>query len=59
MNRFIYRIYGPLVVLVDALLLIDIATDLMNKYKDRKAEKKAIVSDSVVEKEPTPVTEGE
>ena len=44
MNKFIGKIYGPLVVMVDALLLIDIVTDLVKKYKDRKAQKLATVS---------------
>lgn len=44
MNKIIGRIWGPIVFLVDALLLIDIATDLVKKYKDRKAKKQTIVS---------------
>ncbi len=39
MNKFLGRIYGPLVVLVDLALLIDIVSDLIQKRKDRKAEK--------------------
>ena len=38
MNRYITRIWAPIAVLVDALLIIDIATDLVKKYKDRKAQ---------------------
>ena len=54
MNKIIGRIWGPIVFLVDALLLIDIATDLVKKYKDRKAKKQTIVSDNT-EEEPAPV----
>ena len=39
MNKFLGRIYGPLVVLVDLALLIDIVFDLIQKRKDRKAQK--------------------
>ena len=39
MNKFLGRIYGPLVVLVDLALLIDIVSDLIQKRKDRKAQK--------------------
>ncbi len=39
MNNFLGRIYGPLVVLVDLVLLIDIVSDLIQKRKDRKAQK--------------------
>ena len=53
MNKIIGRIWGPIVFLVDALLLIDIATDLVKKYKDRKAKKQTIVSDNT-EEEPAP-----
>ena len=53
MNKIIGRIWGPIVFLVDALLLIDIATDLVKKYKDRKAKKQTIVSANT-EEEPAP-----
>lgn len=53
MNKIIGRIWGPIVFLVDALLLIDIATDLVRKYKDRKAKKQTIVSANT-EEEPAP-----
>ena len=53
MNKIIGRIWGPIVFLVDALLLIDIATDLVKKYKDRKAKKQTIVSTNT-EEEPEP-----
>lgn len=39
MNRIITRIWGPLVVLTETCLLVDIATDLYKKYKDWKAKK--------------------
>ncbi len=39
MNKFLGRIYGPLVVLVDVALLIDIISDLVMKRKAKKAEK--------------------
>ena len=50
MNNFLGRIYGPLVVLVDIVLLIDICSDLWKKLKDRKAEKN---NSEVIEKEET------
>lgn len=53
MSKIIGRIWGPIVFLVDALLLIDIATDLVKKYKDRKAKKQTIVSANT-EEEPAP-----
>lgn len=39
MNKFISKVWGPVALLVDALLIIDIATDLVKKYKERKAQK--------------------
>ena len=39
MNKFLGKIYGPLVVLVDIALLIDICSDLLKRHKDRKAQK--------------------
>ncbi len=39
MNKILGNIYGPLVVLVDVVLLIDIVSDLIQKRKARKAEK--------------------
>lgn len=50
MNKFLGRIYGPLVVLVDLALLIDIVSDLIQKRKDRKAEKN---NSEVIDKEET------
>lgn len=40
-------------IAVDVLLLIDIATDLVKKYKERRTT----VSDPEVKEEPAPVTE--
>ena len=48
MNKLIAKVWGPVALLVDALLIIDIATDLIKKYKDRKAQKK----NSATEEEP-------
>lgn len=48
MNKFISKVWGPVALLVDALLVIDIATDLIKKYKDRKAQK----NNSATEEEP-------
>ena len=57
MNKFLGRIYGPLVVLVDLALLIDIVSDLIQKRKDRKAEKN---NPEVIEEEaPQPAMETE
>lgn len=39
MNKFLGKIYGPLVVLVDVVLLIDIISDLAQKRRAKKAEK--------------------
>lgn len=50
MNKILGMIYGPLVVLVDVVLLIDIVSDLIQKHKDRKAEKN---NSEVIEKEET------
>lgn len=58
MNKFLGRIYGPLVVLVDIALLIDICSDLWRKHKDRKAEKNNTeVIDEEETTEPEPVME--
>ena len=48
MNKTLGKVYGPLVVLVDLALLIDIATDLIDKWKNRKAKKN---NSKVIEKE--------
>ena len=46
MNRIITRIWGPLVVLTETCLLVDIATDLYKKYQDWKAKKNTNASPS-------------
>ena len=58
MNKFLGKIYGPLVVLVDLTLLIDIVSDLIQKRKARKAEKNNTeVIDEEETAEPEPVME--
>ena len=58
MNKILGKIYGPLVVLVDAVLLIDIVSDLIQKRKARKAEKNNTeVIDEEETAEPEPVME--
>ena len=39
MNKILGRIYGPQVVLVDVVFLIDTVSDLVQKRKVRKEEK--------------------
>lgn len=60
MNNYLGRIYGPLVVLVEVALLIDIISDLVQKRKAKKAEK---AETEVIEEEettaPEPVMETE
>ena len=50
MNKILGKIYGPLVVLVDLALLINIASDLWKKHKERKAQKN---NTEVIEEEET------
>ena len=58
MNKILGKIYGPLVVLVDVVLLIDIVSDLIQKRKARKAEKNIPeVVDEEETAEPEPVME--
>ena len=58
MNKILEKIYGPLVVLVDVVLLIDIVSDLIQKRKARKAEKNNTeVIDEEETTEPEPVME--
>lgn len=58
MNKVLGKIYGPLVVLVDVVLLIDIVSDLIQKRKARKAEKNNTeVIDEEETAEPEPVME--
>ena len=54
MNKFLGKIYGPLVVLVDVVLLIDIVSDLIQKRKAKKAEKN---NTEVIEEEETTAPE--
>ena len=58
MNKILGKIYGPLVVLVDVVLLIDIVSDLIQKRKARTAEKNNTeVIDEEETTEPEPVME--
>ena len=58
MNKILGKIYRPLVVLVDVVLLIDIVSDLIQKRKARKAEKNNTeVIDEEETTEPEPVME--
>ena len=57
MNKFLGRIYGPLVVLVDVVLLIDIVSDLVQKRKAKKAEKNN--TEVIEEEDPQPAMETE
>lgn len=57
MNRFLGKIYGPLVVLVDVALLIDIISDLVQKRKEKKAEKNN--TEVIEEEDPQPAMETE
>ena len=58
MNKILGKIYGPLVVLVDVVLLIDIVSDLWKKHKERKAQKNNTeVIDEEETTEPEPVME--
>ena len=58
MNKILGKIYGPLVVLVDVVLLIDIVSDLIQKRKAKKAEKNNTeVIDEEETAEPEPVME--
>ena len=53
MNKFLGKIYGPLVVLVDIALLVDICSDLLKRHKEKKAQKNIEVID---EEDPQPET---
>ena len=57
MNKFLGRIYGPLVVLVDVAILIDIVSDLIEKRKAKKAEK--LNTEVIEEEDPQPAMETE
>jgi hypothetical protein len=54
MNKILGKIYGPLVVLVDVVLLIDIVSDLVQKRRAKKAEKNI---PEVIDEEETTETE--
>lgn len=56
MNKFIGNVLGPVALLVQVLLLIDLGSDLYAKYKAKKAEKNNAISPET-EEEPAPVTE--
>lgn len=55
MKNFLGKVYGPLVILVNAAILVDVAADLYARWKARKAAKLATVSTE--EEEPSPETE--
>lgn len=50
-NKLIGKIYGPLVILVNAAVLVEVAADLYARWKARKAAKLETVS---TEEEPDP-----
>ncbi len=54
MNKFLGKIYGPLVVLVDLALLIDICSDLLKRRRERKAQKNN--TEVIDEEDPQPET---
>ena len=54
MNKILGKIYGPLVVLVDIALLIDICSDLLKRHKEKKAQKKN--TEVIDEEDPQPET---
>ena len=54
-NNIMNRFFKFLAVTVDVLLIIDIASDLVRKYRERKAQTPTTVSET--EEEPEPVTE--
>ena len=54
MNKLFGKIYGPLVVLVDIALLIDICSDLLKKRRERKAQKNN--TEVIDEEDPQPET---
>lgn len=53
MNKFITNVLGPVALIVQVMLLIDLGSDLYAKYKAKKAEKNNIVSPET-EEEPIP-----
>ena len=50
-NKLIGKVYGPLVFLVNAAVLVEVAADLYARWKARKAAKLATIS---TEEEPDP-----
>ena len=54
MNKLFGKIYGPLVVLVDIALLIDICSDLLKRRRERKAQKNN--TEVIDEEDPQPET---
>lgn len=44
MNKFITNVLGPVALIVQVMLLIDLGSDLYAKYKAKKADKNNIVS---------------
>ena len=54
MNKILGKIYGPLVVLVDLALLIDICSDLLKTRRERKAQKNN--TEVIDEEDPQPET---
>ena len=56
MNKFIGKVYGPLVILVNAAILVDVAADLYARWKERRAARLATVS---TEEEPDPEEEND
>ena len=53
-NKFITNVLGPVALIVQVMLLIDLGSDLYAKYKAKKAEKNNNVSP---ETEEEPVVE--
>jgi hypothetical protein len=56
MNKFIGKVYGPLVILVNAAILVDVAADLYARWKERRAARLATVS---TKEEPDPEEEND
>ena len=52
MNKFITNVLGPVALIVQVMLLIDLGSDLYAKYKAKKAEKNNIVSPETTVEEP-------
>ena len=52
MNKFIGNVLGPVALLVNVLLLLDIGTDLYAKYKSKKAGTNNTISPETTVEEP-------